>query len=562
MSWAATFNSGNSMGTDLSNKMAGIRLDSNISPAEIQAKIKKYNPELQNQNILNTQNQAQTDTFQAQNNTQNAAPVQYNTYGPPLYQGYQMTANYPVYQQGAYTNYQQTGGYYNNMPQPVYQTAQSPYIQPVYTQAGTQMQSPVQNGAQAYQTLNNNGMQTQAPQAVLNQAQMYQNNVYEPAQTNGQNLDINTNDYTPLSFSSEPSTENASQLETYYASVSDKGGIISKGTDKIKSLFNMKGSSKDVQNAIEQYKNGLISYDEANNKIKEYESGQNSSTGALTTALSAIGGYIGSALIASKGTGAGKTAAAAALIGAGIKAAAGIFDRATNKVSGDTLNLKDLTTDVSKGLITGAITSGASMLSSDKFIVPSAANGAITGAITGAATGVTDYSIDSIAGNGDFSINDMIAQSVKYAAGGTLIGAGTGKISSKFIKPDSKILNQSSASSGNTVPNLRAKTEIKSFDDCKNLLRSGNNVSSTERVAAIKEGVKYETDEGVQKLYQQFLDNPNEETLKKFYRAASKKYHPDLPANKGVEAAGEKFVYYGNLQSFAEKNMTLFSKAA
>lgn len=104
--------------------------------------------------------------------------------------------------------------------------------------------------------------------------------------------------------------------------------------------------------------------------------------------------------------------------------------------------------------------------------------------------------------------------------------------------------------------------EIKSFDDCKNLLQSGNNVSSTERVAAIKEGVKYETDEGVQKLYQQFLDNPNEETLKKFYRAASKKYHPDLPANKGVEAAGEKFVYYGNLQSFAEKNMTLFSKAA
>lgn len=81
MSWAATFNSGNSMGTDLSNKMVGIRLDSNISPAEIQAKIKKYNPELQNQNTPNIQNQAQTDTFQAQNNTQNAAPVQYNTYG-------------------------------------------------------------------------------------------------------------------------------------------------------------------------------------------------------------------------------------------------------------------------------------------------------------------------------------------------------------------------------------------------------------------------------------------------------------------------------------------------
>ena len=156
----------------------------------------------------------------------------------------------------------------------------------------------------------------------------------------------------------------------------------------------------------------------------------------------------------------------------------------------------------------------------------------------------------------------MISNSVKYAAGGTAIGALTGKISSKFIKTNPKIINQASASSGNTAGNLRTQTKITSFDDCKSLLQSGNNVSSTERVAAIKEGVKYETDEGVRKLYQQFLDNPNEETLKKFYRAASKKYHPDLAANKSVEAAGEKFVYYGNLQSFAEKNMALFQKAA
>ena len=81
-------------------------------------------------------------------------------------------------------------------------------------------------------------------------------------------------------------------------------------------------------------------------------------------------------------------------------------------------------------------------------------------------------------------------------------------------------------------------------------------------MAAIKEGVKYETDEGVRKLYQQFLDNPNEETLKKFYRAASKKYHTDIAANKSVEAEVEKFAYYGNMHSFAEKNMAIFQNAA
>ena len=565
MSYATTFNGGNSMAVDLSNKAAGIRLDTTVSPAEIQAKIKEHYPNLQNQNLINMQTPLSYDTFQNQPQIINSnQAVQYNPYQTPYqapyqvpyqapYQNYQMTASYPVYQQPV-QNVQTP--YYNNMPQPVYQTAQTSYIQP-QTVNNTPYVQTAQNTA--YIQPNTQASYSVPQPALYDTTSAYQNNTSQNTQPSGQNLDINSNNYLPDTVFE---TNNPQGLEAYYAEVSNKEGIISKGIDKIKSLFNMKGSSKDAQSAIEQYNGGLISYDEAMNKIKEYENKQSSSTGAVTTALSAIGAYIGSAYTASKGSSSGKAAMIAALIGAGVKMFAGVLDRSTNKTAGDNLSAKELISDVSKGAIAGAITSGASSLSSDKFIVPSGSNGAITGAITGAATGITDYSIDTIKNGSEFSINDMISNSVKYAAGGTAIGALTGKISSKFIKTNPKIINQASASSGNTAGNLRTQTKITSFDDCKSLLQSGNNVSSTERVAAIKEGVKYETDEGVRKLYQQFLDNPNEETLKKFYRAASKKYHPDLAANKSVEAAGEKFVYYGNLQSFAEKNMALFQKAA
>lgn len=565
MSYATTFNGGNSMAVDLSNKAAGIRLDTTVSPAEIQAKIKEHYPNLQNQNLINMQTPLSYDTFQNQPQIINSnQAVQYNPYQTPYqapyqvpyqapYQNYQMTASYPVYQQPV-QNVQTP--YYNNMPQPVYQTTQTSYIQP-QTVNNTPYVQTAQNTA--YIQPNTQASYSVPRPALYDTTSAYQNNTSQNVQPGGQNLDINSNNYLPDTVFE---TNNPQGLEAYYAEVSNKEGIISKGIDKIKSLFNMKGSSKDAQSAIEQYNGGLISYDEAMNKIKEYENKQSSSTGAVTTALSAIGAYIGSAYTASKGSSSGKAAMIAALIGAGVKMFAGVLDRSTNKTAGDNLSAKELISDVSKGAIAGAITSGASSLSSDKFIVPSGSNGAITGAITGAATGITDYSIDTIKNGSEFSINDMISNSVKYAAGGTAIGALTGKISSKFIKTNPKIINQASASSGNTAGNLRTQTQITSFDDCKSLLQSGNNVSSTERVAAIKEGVKYETDEGVRKLYQQFLDNPNEETLKKFYRAASKKYHPDLAANKSVEAAGEKFVYYGNLQSFAEKNMALFQKAA
>ena len=206
MTWAQMLNS-NDVGQRLSSSMSNIKLNQNISPAEIQAKIAAHDvknkdnaqnanaPQAQTQQTAQQNTQTQ-DTYQAQNTTQNSN-AQYQTYqAAPQYQPVQ-------YSQAQYYQPQvQTYSYPVQYQQPQYQTMPSYTYQPVQyqgqanTQAslantgavnayGAQAQAPVQSGqnlnVSTAQAPTDSTTQGQAPQMPTPQVQQTTNT----AQTQG-----------------------------------------------------------------------------------------------------------------------------------------------------------------------------------------------------------------------------------------------------------------------------------------------------------------------------------------------------------------------------------------
>lgn len=248
-----------------------------------------------------------------------------------------------------------------------------------------------------------------------------------------------------------PSTreeDTEAQLESLNAqlqSVKDEQGIISSLWNGIKCLTNIGSSTEKCEKAIEQFKNGEISYEEASATIAEFQTKQASSVNIVANIAT------GFAAVAAVGTAiatGGLSLVAGAAIGAGVggatKAGLKFIDRATNKVKGDALDGKQIAKDALSGAVDGAVSVATLGLGSTavtgktvaeqtlkQTVIQGAKRGALDGAISGAVTGAADYTIEAaIEEDVEFDFGEMAKTAAVNAAGGALAGGVMGGVSS------------------------------------------------------------------------------------------------------------------------------------
>ena len=525
MSWATTFNSGN-MGNNLSSKMANIKLDTTVDTAEIQAKINEhFKPVQTTGQTTNVQNNSQMQpqtTFnggiQQDAFVQNGQMAQNQTFVPyqPQMPNYQnISYNQPM-------QYMQPNVQYY---QPVYPQAQAYYPQSTAYSMPINQYQPVQNS------------QTYTPQQVET---AYSQNAVETTSATGQNLNTDSASYIP-NFNGE-SDGGIEKLQTSYIEAKASQGLISKGIDTIKSLFSMKGTSKSAKKAIENYQMGTISYNEAMKEIENFEEKSKTSTDSITSAISAIGAFAGASIMKAKGGTTAKMFALAVGLGAGIKTLMGIGERGTNQVAGDTLDATKLAKDLAQGSINGAITGSVSIVSAKPSMVSTTSSGALTGAISGSLMGVSDYSINCIDENKEFSINDMIIQSLKYAVGGLMLGAGTGAITGKLL--NKKGAEQIAAGTKEMAQTKNLSLSYENIGKTMKTNSSGNYTGDEvieDCTEALNKAMKLEKDSEIISLYEQFTKagtaKEKSDLLNKLYKKLAVKYHPDTTTVQNAQDA-------------------------
>lgn len=248
-------------------------------------------------------------------------------------------------------------------------------------------------------------------------------------------------------------------LKDELKAVEDEQGIFGKAWNGVKNFFGFGLGSDKVEEKIEAYENGEISYEEALNTIQQFDSKQegavnlisNVATGIATAGLAVATGGVGAIV-------------GGALIGGATKAGLKTVDRATNNVEGDALDGKQILKD---GLI-GAVDGTVSAMTAGMIKMPvagqtvkqavkqSVINGAKAGAISGATTGATEYSVEAaFEDDVEFNFSDMLKTSAQNAvAGGVfggVLGGITGGIGQKGL--NSKVKVSHNHNIGKTVDN-------------------------------------------------------------------------------------------------------------
>ena len=228
--------------------------------------------------------------------------------------------------------------------------------------------------------------------------------------------------------------EGADILYQQLDSVEEKQGFFSQTWNGIKEFVGIGTSAEKCDQAIEKYKNGEISFEEASAVIDEFSNKQDASLDLfsnIATGIAAIAAasLAGAAIIASGGT---ATPLVLAAIGAGTgaatKTAYKFTDRATNDVEGDALDGKQMLKDGLSGAVTGAIGAatmgtGSAAGTLGKSIVNCASKSARTGFITGAVSGSSNYIIDTaLDDDKDFDAKEFISATATGAAVGTAVG--------------------------------------------------------------------------------------------------------------------------------------------
>ena len=226
-------------------------------------------------------------------------------------------------------------------------------------------------------------------------------------------------------------------LEEKLALIQEENGCVLKAWDKVKSGLNVGVSSESCDKAIDKYKNGEITFDEAMAEIEKYDTKQDNGLNLfsnIATGVAAIGA-VTAAVAATAATG-GLAAPILAAIGAGTgavtKSAVKFADRATNKKENDALNAKQIAKDMCSGAVTGmtsamtmgtagsTFTAGASL---GKNVAKAAGKCTVTGIKTGTISGGANYAIDcTFDKDKDFNLKEFASNTVVSAAVGGAVG--------------------------------------------------------------------------------------------------------------------------------------------
>ncbi len=324
--------------------------------------------------------------------------------------------------------------------------------------------------------------------------------------------------------------QNLDDLKNQFETAQDEQGFLGKLWNGFKNLTGLGLSSNDVQDKLEQYENGEITYDEAASVIAEYKTKQdgaadliaNTVTGLAVAGVSVATGGAGAVLI---GLG----------VGAGAKAGLKTVDRATNNIEGDALDSKQILKDG----ITGAVDGVTSAITAGMVSVPTAGatvmttakqglvQGAKAGAITGAATGATQYTTDCAFDNDkEFTLSGLLATTAQNTITGGVFGGITGGVGGAISQ--NNFNNTVTISHNNGLQKeidsaLQAKRYLDNFNDnnkdiaitsaqeYSNILNKLEAHSASAQSLASK--FDSQIDEASEQIYQAFKNNKSISTI-------------------------------------------------
>lgn len=248
----------------------------------------------------------------------------------------------------------------------------------------------------------------------------------------------------PENNGNEITDENISLLEDNLSKAKDNQGVIGSLWNGIKSITGLGSSTKKCEQALADYKNGKITFDEADSIISGFESKQKSSVNLVSNILTGVAAtlVVGSAVLTG-GLSLGVVAGAAA-VGGATKAGLKFLDRATNKVEGDAADAKQIIKDSLSGAIDGAVSVATAGMGTAAVTGKTVAeqtlketvkqgiiSGAKAGAVSGAVTGAGDYTIEAaLEEDVDFNAADLAKSTLMNAAGGAVAGGVMGGIAS------------------------------------------------------------------------------------------------------------------------------------
>ena len=248
-----------------------------------------------------------------------------------------------------------------------------------------------------------------------------------------------------------PINQGITSLNESFSEVQDEQGLIGKLWNGFKNLTGLGLSSNDVQEKIEQYEQGEITYEEALDTIESFSDKQE---GAVNLIANTITGVATAGITIATG-GAGALLMGAA-IGGAAKAGVKTLDRATNNVEGDALDAKEIVKDSLTGAVDGMVSAATAGIikgpiagqTVKQAVKQGAIQGATSGAITGGVTGAADYTVNTIADNEEFTFEGLLKTTAQNAITGAVfggvLGGITGGVSQNALNKKVKITHSDS----------------------------------------------------------------------------------------------------------------------
>lgn len=267
-----------------------------------------------------------------------------------------------------------------------------------------------------------------------------------------------------------PINQGINSLNESFSEVQDEQGLIGKLWNGFKNLTGLGLSSNDVQEKIEQYEQGEITYEEALDTIESFSDKQE---GAVNLIANTITGVATAGITIATG-GAGALLMGAA-IGGATKAGVKTLDRATNNVEGDALDAKEILKDTVTGAVDGMVSAATAGIikapiagqTVKQAVKQGAIQGATSGAITGGVTGAADYTVNTIADDEEFTFEGLLKTTAQNAITGAVfggvLGGITGGVSQNALNKKVKITHSDSL--GAAVDNkAQAENYIDNFN--------------------------------------------------------------------------------------------------
>ena len=267
-----------------------------------------------------------------------------------------------------------------------------------------------------------------------------------------------------------PINQGINSLNESFSEIQDEQGLIGKLWNGFKNLTGLGLSSNDVQEKIEQYEQGEITYEEALDTIESFSDKQE---GAVNLIANTITGVATAGITIATG-GAGALLMGAA-IGGAAKAGVKTLDRATNNVEGDSLDAKEILKDTVTGAVDGMVSAATAGIikapiagqTVKQAVKQGAIQGATSGAITGGVTGAADYTVNTIADDEEFTFEGLLKTTAQNAITGAVfggvLGGITGGVSQNALNKKVKITHSDSL--GAAVDNkAQAENYIDNFN--------------------------------------------------------------------------------------------------